>query len=252
MKTSITSQSGFAHVGLIVLVTAVVTVGGFAYWRVSNSNKTQYSGSDTSEVQKLEVLPESIDQIKSLDEIQQIATSSKDVAIISFVLETKDGTVVYKVKTSDGREVIIDAETGRILSESTFEVADDEDLPSGVSITVSPSEAYRLATAEYGKRVKQIELEVEDNKVVYKIEFIDGSKIELNASNGVVVRSQIKDQGDDSNDDDSGSDDRKSSSDEDEHSSGGRDEDEVEVEDEDENESEDDEIEDDDQDEDDL
>lgn len=227
MKKTSHPESGIAHIGFIIVVAAVVTFGGFAYWRVSNSNKTQYHGSDTSEVQESQLLPESIDQIKSLDEIQQIASSGTATDIISFVLETDDGVLIYKVKTSDGRELKIDASTGAVISESTFEVGDDEKLPAGVSIALSPSEAYKLAIAQYNKRVKKIELEIEDTKAVYKIEFSDGSKIELNASNGAVVKSQIRDRDDDDDDDNDdareGSSDREDEEDDDDERSSGRD-----------------------------
>ena len=53
LKTTLNNERGIAHLGLIVLVIAVIGFGAFAYMRVSSSNKDDSSAttsqSSTSE-----------------------------------------------------------------------------------------------------------------------------------------------------------------------------------------------------------
>lgn len=192
------NESGALDLMLVAIIVAVLGIGGLAYWRIKESNKstqTRSNGSDASE--QIEALPNNLEGMKSLDEIEQIAGLSSGVDIISFVLESKDGGYEYKIITSDGRKLVINAATGAILSEESTDVSDDDKIPAGLEITVSPAQAYQIAAAKSSSQIKKIELEVEDKKVVYKVEFRDGSKVEIDATNGAVLKSEIKDESED-------------------------------------------------------
>lgn len=237
MKTIKVNQEGIAHLGLIIAAILIVAVGGLAYTRVRNANSDNLAHSSldgTTEV--IEPLPADLQDIKTLEELEQIVGATDSNNIIRFVLESEDNGYVYKVVMSNGRKLVINASTGEILSEETTDVSDDDQIPAGLKISLSLAEAYKLAASRSSSPIKSIEMEVEDKKIVYKIEYKDGSKIELNASTGSVIKAEIKDEDESEDEDEDESEDEDEGEDEDES----EDEDEDESEDEDEDEDEDD------------
>lgn len=204
MQTIRNNETGIAHLGLVLLLVGVLGVVGLGYWRVSSSNKTVNRSADDSQIEQVQTLPQNLQDLKTLDEVGVIAGATSDVSIIKFVLESKDGAFVYKVVLSNGKKLVIDASTGNVLSEETTDVSEDDKIPAGIQITTSPADAYRLAAANSTSPIKSIEMEVEDKKVVYKIEFLDGSKVEIDASSGAILKSEIKDEsGEDEDEDES-------------------------------------------------
>lgn len=192
MKSLRNNRAGVAHIGLILLVAFVVAVAGFAYWRINNSKKTFSSISSADTTETVDTLPQNLENLKTLEEIESIAGVADDTGIIKFTLETKDGGYVYKVILSNGKKLVINAANGQILAEETTDVNQDEKIPSDLTVTVSPLEAYEIAVSQSSSAVKSIEMEVEDKEIVYKIEFKDGSKIEIDATNGTVLKSELK------------------------------------------------------------
>lgn len=208
------NESGIAHIGLIGLVLVVVAVGGFAYWRVSNANN---QSAHTSDAEQVETLPTDLTSVKTLEEIEQIAGVTDSVTIIKFTLENENGMVIYKVTLSNGRKLTINGVTGQIISEETTDISDDDKIPAGLTITISPAEAYKLASTKSSSPIKSIELEVEDKKVVYKVEFKDGSKVEIDATNGTFIKAEVKDESEDGNDDSNDEEDRSDNEDDGNH-----------------------------------
>lgn len=215
MKKLQSNQNGIAHLGLILAVVAVVAVGVFAYVRVQNSNKASLHTGNQETADQLQTLPENLTDIKTLAELEQIAGVDSSTSIIKFVLENDGGTNVYKVVLSNGRKLVINATTGAIISEETVDVSGDEQLPAGVKINITPAQAYAQAASRSSSPIKSIELEVEDKKVVYKIEYKDGSKIEIDATTGAVIKAEIKDESEDDEDEDEDKDEDQEDEDED-------------------------------------
>lgn len=201
MKIRKLNQAGFGHVELLIGVVLVAAIS-FATWRVISSNDETTSTPQAS-IESQELLPESLEELKTLEEIQQIAGVSDSTSMIGFVLESKDGSYVYDIVLSNGKKISINAATGEILSEETTDISDDDKLPEGFEVTVSPAQAYEIASNQSDGDVKSIELEAEDDKVTYKVELEDGSKIEIDAGNGAIVKSEIKDEKESSDDEDS-------------------------------------------------
>lgn len=193
------NESGVAHLGLILLIVAVVGVGGIAYWRVSTNNKPV--ASNAVQTEGLQPLPTNLEGIKTQEEVKQIVGVGSGADVVALVLESKDNGYVYKVTLSNGKKLVIDAQTGKVLSEESTEVSDDNKIPASVQVTISSDQAYKIAASKHSSPVKTIEMEVEDKKVVYKIEYKDGSKIEIDASNGAVLKLEVKDESKDSNED---------------------------------------------------
>lgn len=200
MKKS--NQSGMIDITVMVAIVLVVAVAGGAYWRISSNSNELSSVNEQNETELTETLPENLDSLKTIEEIEQISGVTDDVTIISFVLESEDNKTVYRVILSNGKKLVIDASTGEVLSDETTDVSDDDKIPAGVSITLSPLQAYKLAAAKSSSPIKSIEMEVEDKKVTYKIEYKDGSKIEIDASTGEVLKSEIKEESGEDEDED--------------------------------------------------
>lgn len=213
------NQKGFSLVeGLIVI--AVIGVLGFSgYYVVNRNNDETQLSVDTSESSELsEELPLNLEGLKSIEEIESIAGVSDSVSVLSYKLETSDSKTEYVIVLSNGKKIVIDARTGEVLSEENTDVSS---YSSVAPVNVSLNEAYTLATSRYSSPVKEIEFEIEDDKATYKIEYLDGSKVEIDASTGSVVKSETKDEeyedsSDDSEDDDSSSDDYEEEDEEDE------------------------------------
>jgi len=189
------SQEGAIGAVGILLVVVVVAVVGYAGWRVvsSDDDSTKANINTTQETDVAGSLPTNLEGFKTLEEITELAGSGvAGVDIIDFVLEEKDGEFIYKVIFSDGRKVRLNASSGEILSEETTDVSDDDKIPAGLTLTVTPAQAYAMASTYSDSAVVKIEFEVEDDKITYKVEFKDGSKVEIDASSGTVVKSNIK------------------------------------------------------------
>lgn len=201
MNKSKNYQQGFAHLALILGVLTVIVVGALAYTRVRDSNNASLHSQDVESTEQIATLPENLTDIKSLEELEQIVGVDSSTNIIKFVLENEGDTSVYKVVLSNGRKLVINATTGAIISEEMVDVSDDDKIPAGLKITVTPAQAYSLAAARSSSPVKSIELEVEDKKIVYKIEFKDGSKVEINAVDGSVIKAEVKDESDEDSED---------------------------------------------------
>lgn len=167
---------------VIVIVVLVVAFGGYVIWNETN-NKEQDSQSQVN-------LPDVASDVKSIGEIEEALALDKQVTILSYVQENKDGIKVYVIALSDGRKLIVNASSGEIISEEKTDSPDENE--DQVKINVSLDEARKTAESLSSSPVKKIELETEDTKATYKVEFVDGSKVEIDATSGEVNKSEIK------------------------------------------------------------
>lgn len=162
-------------------------------------------------------LPANLDDVLSVAQIRDkaVADQPTGASITQIELETEEGSVVYKVKFSDGSFRLYNARTGELFVKN--EVAEvDSTVPAGFVAGISLQQARDIAVAQRpGQTVIKIELETEEGVVVYSVRFADGSRVDVNATNGTVVRVKTVDQpsnnsgssdsSDDSSDDDNSS-----------------------------------------------
>lgn len=195
-------QTGFAHVTLVLLL-VVVAVVGFAGWRVYSSSR-QKPVASVSEQEVEETLPEDLSSLLTIDKVTELALAEQpgsQVAVIE--LEQEGQSLVYKVVLSDGTVFRFNAASGnRLAAEYNKEEASDETLPNDFKVSISLVEAVDKAKQTLpGKKVRKVQLEVEDGVVVYSVRFTDGSRVDVNAATGEVVR--IKDKLHEESDEDS-------------------------------------------------
>lgn len=187
-----TNQKGFSAVEVLIVI-AVIGVLGFSGYYVANRNSddAQLSVDSTESVETLEELPTDLEGLKTIDEIEGIAGVSDTVSILSYKLESSDSKTEYVIILSNGKKLVIDAVSGEVLSEETTDV---NSYSGNVAVNISLKEAYALAASRYSSPIKDIEFETEDTKATYKVEYADGSKVEIDASSGSVIKEETKDE----------------------------------------------------------
>ncbi len=107
-----TNQSGIAHIAAIMAVVVVGAIGGVGYYVYQQGNDKPALRQEDKSTQA-EVLPLSLEGIKSTDEIKTLAQETIGTAnLVSVELEQEHGVLTYKLRLSDGRVLFFDAKTG--------------------------------------------------------------------------------------------------------------------------------------------
>lgn len=227
-------QKGFSAIEglLIVFVIAVIGAASFYVSNRSNDGDAQLSVDSSESSELKEELPTNLDGLKTIEEIEAIAGVSDTVSIIGYKLESSDSGSEYVITLSNGKKLVIDAVSGEVLSEESTDVSSSS---SNIAVNVSLKEAYAIASSRYDSPIKEIEFELEDNEATYKIEYRDGSKVEIDATSGTLVKFET----DDDSEDNEKQEDEREDEDEDEYEDEDREESEEEDESEDESEDED-------------
>lgn len=134
-------------------------------------------------------LPTSLSAIKSISEIEDLATTESNGASISSIkLERKEKLLAYSVMWSDGRVRYYDATSGLILSSSNSTAQPDNGLPDGFSATISLEQARIIAAERIPlENIIGISLEVDKGQPVYKVNFSGGSLVYVLAQDGTVT-----------------------------------------------------------------
>lgn len=163
---------------------AIVLVSGFAVNAQQQSNQRQSFIEDNLAV------PQQLDGVLAIDEIRAIAEKDKPAgaSIVKVELENEHGTILYKVKFSDGSFRLYDAKTGSAF-DASVNVEQDGSVPAGFVANVTLQQARDIAAGQRpGKTITKIELETEDGKVVYSVRFSDDGRVDVDATNGNVIR----------------------------------------------------------------
>lgn len=203
----LTKQKKFIYAGGFAMLLVVAST----FYAVNNRND---SLAREAEIKDIIELPENLSNVLGIEEMKTLAnTDTPSGATITGVeIENEHGAVLYKVKFSDGSFRLYDAVTGLRYIETTDSVETDESVPSDFVLGISLQQARDIASAKRpGKTITKIELEMEEGKAVYSVRFSDGGRVDVNATDGSVLRvreasnstSSINssDDSDDSNDD---------------------------------------------------
>lgn len=194
------NQRTFRVAGMAVLILLASTV------LYANNNRTQ-SLARQEVIKEAVELPQNLGNVLGLDEMRTLAEKDTPAGatIVKVEIENEHGVVLYKVKFSDGTYRLYDATTGLAYVEVSSGLETDESVPSGFVAGITVQQARDTASAQRpGKVITKIELEMEEGKVVYSVRFSDNGRVDIDASNGSVVRVRTADESnssDDSSDD---------------------------------------------------
>lgn len=199
---------------------AVVLMATTVFYALDNRSE---SLSRQNTIKSVVELPQNLSGVLGADEMRTLAEKDAPAGatITQVEIENEHGAVLYKVKFSDGSFRLYDAVTGLpYVDTASGEVENDESVPAGFVAGITIQQARDTAAAQRpGKTITKIELETEEGKVVYSVRFSDDGRVDVDATNGSVVRVRGADgvkTSDDSNDDsqdDSNSDDSNEDSD---------------------------------------
>ena len=163
----------------------------FSTTAIYAANSRSQSMERQSIIEDVVELPQNLDGLKTLDEMRTLAQKDapEGASIIKVEVENEHGTVLYKVKFSDGSYRLYDAITGLSYVDSSSGLESDESVPAGFVAGITIQQARDIAASQRpGKVITKIELEVEEGKVVYSVRFSDNGRVDIDATNGDVVR----------------------------------------------------------------
>lgn len=197
----------------IVMIAVIVGLVGFIGWRVYDARQDVSNRAvNPGEIVTIEPLPEDIEGVLEISKVKEIVLNESGESMVDLELKNEDGVLVYEVKLSDGRVLIIDAKTGAVVEYSTDDEDSDESIPADAVIGISVARAIAIAKETHSGAVRKVELEFEDGVVVFSVRFTDGFRVDVNAASGDVTRTKSKngesktdkeDDEDDDKDDDS-------------------------------------------------
>ncbi|HEY5549809.1 MAG TPA: PepSY domain-containing protein [Candidatus Saccharimonadales bacterium] len=205
-------QNGFAHMTLVAAGVVLVAASGVGYYVYDQNKSPNLSQENTNKVEVLDFLPDSLANVKSVDEIRTLAADNLNGAtIVGVELEQEHGQLVYKVKLSDGRILMFNAVSGEALaSTEEHNEAEQDEIPNGFVAGISIDQARQIALEQRpGETIIKIELEMEEGVGVYSVRFTDSGRVDVNATNGAVTRVEAGDEeaSDDSSNENHGSND---------------------------------------------
>lgn len=187
------NQNGFSHIALM-LVVLVIGVIGVAGWRVVKQSRQP--SKQTQPVLSQDVLPDDIVGIKPMNEI--LASAQAEIGerqVIQIELNQEDTALVFEIALNDGGSLVYDAKTGEKLTINVDDVENEKDddgddpLLAGFKPSVSLQDVLSKAKAEHPSvNARKIELEVEDGVVVFSVRFVDKFRVDIDATDGTVVR----------------------------------------------------------------
>lgn len=192
----LTKQKSFLYAtGFAVL--AIAAVGIYAIDNRSQNLARQ------SEIEDVVELPQTLDNVLGIDEMRTLAGTDAPAGttVEKVELENEHGAVLYKVKFSDGSFRLYDAVTGLAYVEPADDNSENDDsIPADFVPGITMQQARDIAQAKReGKTITKIELDTENGIVVYSVRFSDDGRVDVNATDGSVVRVKEPDQKDDDN-----------------------------------------------------
>lgn len=116
------NQQGFAHLQIILIALAVVLVGGFAFWRVTNNN-SQLHGGDSLSQEEIESLAS---EAEFIDEDHDLIPKCTD-AVTTGCEENEDDSDVNNNGIVDSEEDDLNDDSDRDGSNDSDDDDDDND-----------------------------------------------------------------------------------------------------------------------------
>lgn len=174
---------------------AFILIVGVSAYAMNAKSSSQAHQSDAEEIKAAVELPNNLSGVLSIEEIRaKAAADIPDGATISGIeLENEHGQLVFKVKFSDGSFRLYNATDGSLVlkleDEADDDLDEDDSVPAGFVAGITIEQARTIAANNRpGETITKIELETENGVVVYSVRFSDGGRVDVNATDGSVVR----------------------------------------------------------------
>ncbi|MFD1851768.1 PepSY domain-containing protein [Oceanobacillus bengalensis] len=137
----------------------------------------------------------------NVDQIEQMVKDQYDGKITELELEKGLNKQVYEVEVkANGIEydLYLDANSGEVLKERQKEDddIDDEELNTSDSKdnVIEIEKVKEIALAEFAGTVKEINLDEDDNRLIYEVEIRDGNKeaeFDIDAITGEILKVEV-------------------------------------------------------------
>ena len=160
-------------------------------------------------------------ELLSIDEVKDLSTvKSAGSAVSEVELEEEHGAWLYKVQLANGKELFFDARSGEATDKNDRMMNDNHQAMPIVNDTTLQSITSRRAAQiakdhNGGGIIRKIERETEHGAAIYSVRFNDGARVDVQASDGAIVRVESGDNDKESDRNDKRGDDRGWSKDDD-------------------------------------
>lgn len=200
-------QPGFIPIIIIVgiaLISALAGGGGYYMYQQDQQRKEGLElSNDTNDIPD-DSLPVVSGDIKTIDQIRSIAEPlAAGAKIVNIELENEDAGLIYKVKLDNGIILFFNAKTGQQVFDpsddselkQTSDKEEQDEIPDNFIASITLAQARSIAEAKRpGKVVKKIEMEMEEGVGIYSVRFTDSGRVDVNATNGAVMRVEAGDE----------------------------------------------------------
>lgn len=142
------------------------------------------------------------------EKIRSMVQEQYDGTITEFELDKDQNKAVYEVEVQNSNteyDLKLDGDTGEVLHESKKEIKQDrtkEDHDDDVALenmdkknAISVEEAKKIANKQFDGDVISVELDKDDNQLIYEVELRNGKKeadFEINAETGDILEQDIE------------------------------------------------------------
>lgn len=160
--------------------------------RTTDDDRTETAQSNPAGSQSEETL-------LSLEEAKEKALTAFGGVVESIELERENGKMVYDIDIDNGREDVdldMDAVTGEVLRSKTDWDDDDRNVYRNSDDLLTQQEALDIATAEFNGKLKEIELDDDNGRMIYEIELKNGdqeAEFDIDAETGDILEMELDD-----------------------------------------------------------
>lgn len=190
MKAYKLNQTGSLTTRLLPFGIGVVLITGILIYVARTGTLDQKVHSNEAETPSTTIasLPSAllpVDRVKELVDDQKPGLS-----IAGIELERQDtGVAVYEVKLTDGSVIAFNAQSGaQVATSGHVDLTNETGIPVDTVKQIGFDKAREIALAQKPQgKVQKIELEFESGVLVYRVYFVDGSRVDVRAMDGVIV-----------------------------------------------------------------
>lgn len=186
--------SGAKIIGTVVVVVIAFIIGVDAYIFKQIGNTKNESATSREDSQTGSSLQESLPaNLLTIEQVKALATQeASNNPVASIELEKEDSVHLYKVSLADGQTIFFNAETGaKVKDTPATEAPAAAVLPDNLPKNIDFKKVQEIAQAKNPHAViRKIEVEQQGDITVFSVQFKDGSRLDINATDGSIIRTE--------------------------------------------------------------